>query len=150
VGSCEFCRIINREVPAQVVHESESTLSFFPLSPATMGHTLVIPKLHVPNFLECDDITAASLSSTVATVGRALQEVFEPQGMNVITSAGAAASQSVMHLHFHIVPRWDGDAIGAIWPPQIPTDESVLNDMADAVRQYCHSEQLGRRNPDKG
>ena len=68
--------------------------------------------------------------------------------MNVISSAGLAASQTVMHLHIHLVPRWEGDAIGDIWPPKVPTPPYELGEVADAVRRYCHMEALDYRNPE--
>ena len=100
---CAFCRIVNRETPAEVVYETKSTLAFFPLEPATRGHTMVIPKRHIETFLDAEEADVPELGSTVLTVGRALRAVLAPEGMNMISSAGVAASQSVMHLHVHLV-----------------------------------------------
>lgn len=144
---CAFCDIVNREIPAEIIYETPSTLAFFPLEPATLGHTLVIPKQHIENFLDLTPVDIPDLGLTVVTVGHALRAVLAPAGMNVISSAGAAASQTVMHLHVHLVPRWSGDAIGDIWPPKIPTSKYVLDDVADAVREFCQTEALEYRNP---
>ena len=146
---CDFCRIVSRIAPAEVVYETDSMLAFFPLEPATRGHTLVIPKRHIESFLDLAPSDIPELGLTVVTVGRALRAVLAPEGMNVISSAGAAASQTVMHLHVHLVPRWSGDAIGDIWPAQVPTSQYVLDDMADAVRQFCQTEALEHRNPEQ-
>jgi histidine triad (HIT) family protein len=146
---CEFCQIVDKKSSARVVYETTGVLAFFPLYPATRGHTLVIPKIHIRDFLESDPQISMEVSLAVTTVGRALRDVFTPNGMNVITSAGETASQSVMHLHFHVVPRWSGDALGEIWPPQNPTAESLMEERADAVRQYFHAEQLKQRNHDQ-
>ena len=144
---CAFCWIVNRETPAEVVYETKSTLAFFPLEPATRGHTMVIPKRHIETFLDAEEADVPELGSTVLTVGRALRAVLAPEGMNMISSAGVAASQSVMHLHVHLVPRWAGDAIGEIWPPKVPTSEALLEDVADALRQFCRTSGLEERNP---
>lgn len=144
---CTFCGIINRELPAVVVYETVSTLAFFPLEPATRGHTMVVPKRHIPTFLDARPADVPELWLSVLTVGRALRSVLKPDGMNMISSAGEAASQSVMHLHIHLVPRWPGDSLGAIWPPKKPTIETVLDDTADAIREFCRTESIEDRNP---
>lgn len=148
MAECAFCKIVNRETPAEIVYETPATLAFFPLEPATRGHTMVIPKRHVDTFLDLDPSDIPELGTAVILVGRALRAVLEPEGLNVITSAGEAASQSVMHLHVHVVPRWTGDPIGEIWPPKVPTAESVLEGIADALRDFCRTEFLEDRNPE--
>jgi histidine triad (HIT) family protein len=144
---CEFCHIVARSAPAEVVYETGSSLAFFPLNPATKGHTLVVPKTHVRDFLDADARTYIELNHAVLKVGHALQEVFSPDGMNVITSAGEAASQTVTHLHIHLVPRWVGDPVGDIWPPQQPTSVPLMTTWAEEVRRHCSNESLKERNP---
>jgi len=149
VNDCAFCQIINREIPAEVIYETATTLAFFPLEPATHGHTLVIPKQHVENFLELAPADIPELGMSVLRVGQALRAVLAPEGMNLISSAGEAASQTVMHLHVHLVPRWTNDAVGEIWPPKVPTPEHVLESVADAIRKFCRTEALDHRNPEQ-
>lgn len=144
--SCSFCQIVRGLVPAEVIYETEHTLTFFPLEPATRGHTMVIPKRHIPNFLEATPRDVPELGAAVLTVGNALQAVLQPAGMNLITSAGEAASQSVMHLHIHLVPRWFDDAVGEIWPPKVSTPNHVLENVADALREFCNTRILEQRN----
>lgn len=146
--ACPFCRIVEKLDPAEVVYETDETLAFFPLEPATRGHTLVIPKRHIANFFDLSTSDTPALGRTVLHVAHALRHVLQPEGMNIITSAGEAASQSVNHLHVHLVPRWTGDAVGEIWPPKHPTSERVLESVADQIRAYCRSESLEHRNPE--
>lgn len=145
---CAFCNIVHRETPAEVVFESDTALAFFPPEPATRGHTLVIPKRHVRDFLDLASSDVPGLGEAVLRVGNGLKDVLTPEGMNLISSAGEAASQSVMHLHVHLVPRWSGDAVGEIWPPKRPTSEAVLEGLADRVRERLHSGELRDRNPE--
>lgn len=145
---CEFCEIVAGVVPAEVVLETATTLAFFPLEPATRGHTMIVPKRHFSTFLETSRAEVPELGETVLTLGHALQAVLAPQGMNLITSAGEAASQSVRHMHIHLVPRWSGDAVGEIWPPKAPTSERVLESVADDIREFCRTERLEYRNPE--
>jgi histidine triad (HIT) family protein len=116
--ACAFCDIVANPSRARVICEDAHTMAFFPRAPATRGHTLVVPRTHVADLWAMDDTGAQLLMRTVLTVGRALRAVLEPAGMNVINSAGATASQTVFHTHVHLVPRWPGDAMGAIWPPR--------------------------------
>lgn len=138
-ADCPFCQIVAGAAPAEVVCESTDWIAFFPDAPATPGHTLVIPRRHVPDFLELDENTAANLMTGVVRVGRAIRAALDPDGLNLITSVGEAAEQSVFHLHFHLVPRTIGDAIGHIWPPKTTMSESLKDDLADRIRGECAS-----------
>lgn len=135
VAECEFCQIAAGIEPARVIHETRTTLAFFPLRPAVIGHTLLIPKAHLVDFLAVDSELASELAFETIHIGRALQRALEPDGMNVITSSGAAASQTVFHLHIHLVPRRYGDAIGNIWPPSAPSADEIEDHLAELVRR---------------
>lgn len=140
VSDCEFCQIAQGVSPATVVFESPLTVAFFPLSPAVPGHTLLIPKTHVTDFLSLTDgHLVAELGRAAVHMGNSIRTALEPEGMNLITSAGAAATQTVFHLHLHLVPRWSDDRIGDIWPPSRPMSDGVKDDVADAVRQASAS-----------
>lgn len=131
---CPFCSIVDGSDPdAQVVGEAEGWVAFFPLHPATRGHTLVVPRIHVPNFWEAPAAVASDLAVACGEVGRALMDVLVPDGMNLITSAGDAAEQTVFHLHLHVVPRWDDDDIDPIWPPEAESPGAAAPDLARAV-----------------
>jgi histidine triad (HIT) family protein len=137
---CEFCNIVAGEEPAEIIFESTTALAFFPLNPATVGHTLLIPKTHVTDLWQLRDARLASeLALVTVRLGRALRKVVEPDGMNAITSAGEAASQTVFHLHIHVVPRWSDDAFGSIWPRSGPLPAKVVTDVAKRVRQELAS-----------
>jgi histidine triad (HIT) family protein len=115
---CDFCEIVAKEELARIVMRSERAIAFFPLEPATLGHTLVIPTTHIPDIWALDDATASTLAHATLSVARAVREALSPDGLNIIQSNGAAATQTVQHLHVHVVPRWEGDAMGRIWPPE--------------------------------
>jgi histidine triad (HIT) family protein len=134
---CEFCRIVRGEQKALIVCESIDCLAFSPIAPATRGHTLVIPRQHVRDLWQVSEGLEASLMRMVVRVGQALESVLRPEGMNLISSAGEAAEQTIFHLHLHVVPRWKSDRIGTIWPPKEPWNEAVKEDIADMVRAEC-------------
>ena len=137
LNDCEFCKIVAGVEPAEVVYETADVLAFFPLHPAAVGHTLVIPKRHVRDIWELDKELACTLIGSVLDVSRCLRSVLHPEGLNVISSAGEAASQTIFHLHIHVVPRWEGDHIGNIWPPAEPWIEQATEDIAERVRAAC-------------
>jgi histidine triad (HIT) family protein len=137
VDGCVFCDIVRHKAPAHIVYETAETLAFFPVDPATTGHTLVIPRWHVTDFLDADAETIGLVAATAARVARVIRDIVRPQGTNLITSAGPAASQTVFHLHLHIVPRWAGDPIGDIWPPATHTPAGQLDDLASRIRAAC-------------
>lgn len=134
---CEFCRIAQGEGRALIVCEGVDCLAFFPDEPATRGHTLVIPREHATDLWQVPEHLEASLMRMVVRVGQALQRALRPEGMNLISSAGNAAEQTVFHLHLHVVPRWTGDRIGTIWPPKKSWNRTLKEDVADLVRVEC-------------
>lgn len=136
--SCVFCKIILGAEAAEVVCDDAAWLAFFPLNPATPGHTLVVPRDHIANLWEANDDLASALMVGVERVGRAIQNGLQPDGMNLITSAGPTAEQTIFHLHLHVVPRWNDDGFGKIWPTEHRFSKESLGDAADLVRSQCN------------
>ncbi len=132
---CEFCLIIRHEANAHIVWEDDEALAFFPLAPAVAGHTLVIPKEHIRDYWSADQILVQHLAAAVLVVGNGIWAALSPEGMNLISSAGEAASQSIYHLHIHVVPRWKHDRIGRIWPPERELSPELEDDLAERIRE---------------
>lgn len=117
-----------------MVWQDPESLAFFPLRPAAVGHTLLIPKVHYKDIFGMPELALMSLMRAVAEVGRGLNRALSPDGMNVIHSAGRAASQTIFHTHVHLVPRWADDRFGDIWPQGEPDVSEAKNEVADLVR----------------
>ncbi len=109
-------------------------VAFLPLRPAVAGHTLVIPPRHVTSPLELDPDTAHGLTDAVLAVARRVVRVLAPEGVNLVQSTGAVASQTVPHLHVHIIPRTSGDGLPDLWPPSRDWPAAALDDLADRLR----------------
>lgn len=119
---------------AREVYRDDHAVAFFPLQPASLGHTLVVPRRHIPDIWALPEQTAAHLSRAVLRVAAALRAAVTPDGLNIIQSSGAAATQTVPHLHVHLVPRWAADAMGPIWPAKPPSHPpQVLDDLRDKL-----------------
>lgn len=133
---CAFCAIgQGKDDSAEIVVQHANWIAFFPDNPATPGHTLVIPRSHVVDLWQVDLPLGADLMAAVVHVGRAVERALEPDGMNLITSAGKTAEQSVFHLHLHIVPRWRRDGFGQIWPAGDKFEDADLGDVAERIRK---------------
>ena len=103
---CIFCKIINHEIPSSVVYEDEQCLAILDISQVTKGHTLVMPKQHFDNLLECDDETAAHLIKVTKKLAKQIRERTGAEGVNILNNNGEVAGQTVNHLHIHIIPRY--------------------------------------------
>ncbi len=135
---CPFCEIVQRDDPdVREVYRDQHVVAFFPHNPATLGHTLVIPRIHVPDIWTLDRSTAEQLADATTRLAAAVKRAVNPDGLNVIQSNGSAASQTVFHLHIHLVPRWEGDPIGHIWPPESNYSEKEKDDAWEALRVEC-------------
>lgn len=142
---CPFCEIVQRDDPdVREVYRDKHVVAFFPTEPAVLGHTLLVPREHVPDIWALTEETARHLAEGTLRLATALRKALHPEGLNVIQSSGEAATQSVFHLHVHLVPRWEGDAIGPIWPPETHYAEGEKDDTLDRVRKACRDLGGGR------
>lgn len=132
---CSFCEIVAGRAPARIVHESPHTLAFLPLNPATPGHTLVVPRQHVRDLWQLTPEVAHPVLDSVLLVARGIRATLSPEGLNLINSAGAAASQTVFHLHMHLVPRWTSDDMGSLWPTPREADAEEQDRLATALTE---------------
>jgi len=106
---CIFCKIIEGEIPGNIVYETENVVAFLDANPVSMGHTLVVPKKHVENIHGAENMDY--LMDALVEVSDALEEAFDPEGINIAQNNGEAAGQEIFHLHFHITPIYDGDEL---------------------------------------
>ena len=108
-----FAKILRGEMPAARVFEDEHVYAFMDVFPQAKGHTLVIPKHSTArNLLEEEPERLATLIAGVQRVAKAVRAALNPDGVVVTQFNGAPAGQTIYHLHFHIIPRWEGVALG--------------------------------------
>jgi len=133
MNNCVFCRIMAKEIPATVVHEDEHTLGFMDIGQINPGHVLVAVKKHAENIFALNETQAAAVFCSAAKVARAIRAAFEPQGLSVYQANGAVAGQTVLHVHIHLVPRYEGDGMALTWPVKNPPREK-LAEYAQKIR----------------
>jgi histidine triad (HIT) family protein len=128
-----FTKIINKELPGEIIYESDQVIALLDIFPANFGHTLIIPKHEVPNYLEnsLDDLTA--VMQVAQLVGHALMQLPGVEGINLISNTGEAAGQKVFHTHFHVIPRFSGDGHQAWQQKEYASDEDKV-EMANKLR----------------
>jgi histidine triad (HIT) family protein len=108
-GSCLFCAIVRGERPAHPVLEDEHCLAFLDHRPLVPGHCLLVPRTHVDHLLDLPDALLAPLMADVRLLARALEAGLGAAGS--FTAINTKVSQSVPHLHVHVVPRFPGDGL---------------------------------------
>ncbi len=109
-----FAKILRGEMPCVKVFEDDLALAFMDVFPQVEGHTLVIPKQETArNLLDMPTDKLGALITRVQSVAQAVEKALQPDGIVVTQFNGAAAGQTVFHLHFHILPRREGERVGA-------------------------------------
>ncbi|GAB5427166.1 MAG: HIT family protein [Devosia indica] len=108
-----FAKILKGELPCHKVHEDENALVMMDIFPQSKGHTLVIPKAASRNLLDADPATLSSVMPLVQRVGRAVKAATNADGVRLVQFNEAPAGQTVFHLHFHIIPVYEGVALSA-------------------------------------
>jgi histidine triad (HIT) family protein len=103
-----FARILRGEIPSTRVYEDDGIVAFMDVMPQANGHTLVVPKAPSRNLLDADPATLGPLMAVVQKIARAVRQAFNADGITVIQFNEPAAGQTVFHLHFHVIPRFDG------------------------------------------
>ncbi len=104
-----FCKIIKGEIPSTKVYEDDDVLAILDVSQVTRGHTLVMPKKHYANMLDCPSDTLHKVMDVAQRIGQADMLVLGASGINILSNAGEAAGQSVPHFHVHVIPRYAGE-----------------------------------------
>lgn len=127
-----FEKIIDRELPADIVYEDDKTLAFLDIAPTTHGHTLVIPKKPVVNIFDADEETLDAVMRTIRTIAPAVRDAVGAHGLHINSNHGEAAGQEVPHLHFHIIPRHARSEF-SFWPHE-PYEQGQAADLAEKIR----------------
>ena len=108
-----FAKILRGEMPCVKVYEDEQVLAFMDIFPQAPGHVLVVPREPARNLLELTDGALQGAMLRVKRIAQAVKKALNPDGIVMTQFSGAPAGQTVFHVHFHIIPRQEGEALGA-------------------------------------
>ena len=107
---CLFCKIINKEIPSEIIFESSNVLAFMDINPAAPFHCLIVPKEHYSSMITVDPGIVAELASAIQVIAR--ENDLEEKGFRVVNNCGEYGQQTVDHLHFHLLGKRQFN-----WPP---------------------------------
>jgi histidine triad (HIT) family protein len=133
VDPCIFCGIVAGDVPGQIVDSDEHTVAFMDINPATRGHSLVVPRQHSIDLMDVSDEDLERTMLAARRLARRIDEVLEPDGINLLNSCRPAAWQTVFHYHIHVIPRYEDDPLKLPWVPG-PGDEKEIAELAEQLR----------------
>ncbi len=115
MNDCIFCKIVKGDIPSYKIYENDLVYAFLDIACDAVGHTLVVPKKHFTNVLDCDKQYLDAVIEAVQLISRHYVDDCGYEGVNVFNASGKSAQQSVFHLHFHIIPRTGTDGLD-MWP----------------------------------
>ncbi|MDE4139946.1 MULTISPECIES: HIT family protein [Rhodobacterales] len=126
-----FAKLLRGEIPSARVYEDDDTLAFMDIMPRADGHLLVIPKTPCRNVLDASPEQLAAVMRTVQKMGHAVLKAFDADGVTIQQFNEAAGGQEVFHLHFHVLPRKEGDKLR---PPGKMGDMEQIQEHAAKIR----------------
>ena len=103
MDNCLFCKIINHQIPSNIIYEDELVIVILDVSPVSKGHCLIMPKKHYKNLIECDFDTLQAINEAMIKVSKALLKTFA-SGINILSNINECAGQTIMHAHIHLIP----------------------------------------------
>jgi histidine triad (HIT) family protein len=131
-GPCLFCQIVERHQPAAIVLDHPDAVAFLDTAPVFVGHVLVVPRQHVVTLPDVDPVHVGPFFTQVQRIAAALPQALGCDGTWV--SMNNRVSQSVPHLHVHVVPRVRKDGLrGFYWPRQRYADEAAMYETAVSI-----------------
>ncbi|HEY2739500.1 MAG TPA: HIT family protein [Thermoanaerobaculia bacterium] len=129
-----FDKILAGEIPSYKVYEDDHVLAFLDVGPLSTGHTLIIPKERKAYLHQLSDDSAAAIGRVLPRICRAVMRATGATDYNVLQNNGAAAHQVVMHVHFHVIPKFDSEGLGIRWAAQ-KLAESTARDLIATMKK---------------
>jgi histidine triad (HIT) family protein len=131
---CIFCKIAAGEIPSKKVYEDDYAFAFLDAEPLNVGHTLVISKKHFETIDEMSSKDLANMSKAITKVSKAIMEISD--GMNILQNNKKIAGQVVPHVHFHLVPRYDGDGHVPEWERKHNISEKQGEEFLEKIKSF--------------
>jgi histidine triad (HIT) family protein len=133
-----FTKIINREIPADIVYEDEAVLAFLTIEPINPGHTLIVPKKHFKNIFDGDEASLCAMMIVAKKISNALIATRLGTGVNLIMNNGIDGGQEVFHAHLHVVPRIENDK-ALVAPKHISLSNEDAKTVATTIANHLQN-----------
>lgn len=137
-SDCIFCKIVNNEIPAVKIYETEHVLAFLDIQPANFGHTLVIPKDHFENVYVIPAEEWCRLNLVAQQVALAVKNGADADGVNLIMNNESGAGQIVPHAHIHVIPRYNEDG-HKTWDHKTYADAEQMKDISEKIKNFIEN-----------
>lgn len=131
---CLFCNIANGVMESSTVFENSEFRVILDKFPGAKGHTLIMPKEHIENIYELDAEKAGKMFALATVVAKAIKKVTKCEGLNILQNNGACSGQTVLHIHLHLIPRFENDGIRFGWETQ-KFSEDELDQIAMEIKK---------------
>jgi histidine triad (HIT) family protein len=129
-----FTKILKNEIPCHRVYEDDLVLAFLDINPVSKGHTLVIPREPAETLDQLSEDAAAAIGRALPRIARAVMAATGAQHFNILQNNGAPAHQAVLHVHFHIIPKYDDAGLGIEWRAgKLEDGEALAAAIAEAL-----------------
>ncbi len=131
---CLFCKIIAGEIPNHTVYEDDNVLAFLDIHPCCKGHTVLVPKKHLATSLAATKEEWEKIMEGLRLAIHKVESVIKPDGMNVGINDRPTAGQAVSHMHWHIIPRFEGDGGGSMHSIVRPKENVDVKSIAEMFK----------------
>lgn len=135
MNDCIFCKIIKKDIPANIIYEDENFIAFLDINPINKGHVLLVPKEHSTNIYEMSEKTAKEVFPLIKKLSTVIKKAVGANGINIGMNNEAAAGQLVMHSHIHIIPRFKEDGLKH-WPGKRLENEEMQNIKDKIIKNF--------------
>ena len=132
MDDCVICKLVKHQLPSWVVYEDENVLCFLPLEVEAFGHTVIAPKAHHADLFSAPLEVTSCVLVVIQKIALHYRTAIGATGVNLLHASGVAAGQSVPHLHFHLLPRFDNDGLDA-WP-KLPGTRLDKDELLEKLR----------------
>ena len=132
MNDCAICELVEGQRPSWVVYDDENVICFLPLQVEAFGHTIIAPKAHQADLFSAPAETLSRVLVTVQKLALPYQSAIGATGINLLHASGVAAGQSVPHLHFHLIPRFENDGLD-LWP-KLPETQDDKEELLEKLR----------------
>lgn len=133
---CLFCRIIKKEISAEIIYEDDTVIALLDIHPVAPGHVMVLPRVHAATILEVPDTSLQGLFGAVKHVTGLLLAVLAPSGFTIGINHGTVSGQTIDHLHVHVIPRWLHDGGGSIHSVVRNVPRESVHEIAERIRHH--------------
>ena len=134
--NCIFCKIAAGEIPSSTVYEDEFFRVILDIAPAAKGHVIILPKQHMTNLFDLSKEIASRALCLASHIANGMKKALCCDGVNLLQNNGAAAGQTVFHLHLHLIPRYENDHMNIPWKTLSYT-HGEADRIAERIKNCC-------------